>query len=70
MGSPEVREATLNMLESRKGEIRSFIGSHVRLKFTPSVQLYIDETMDRVEKIDKLIKEIHKNDSTHNATNS
>src|ERR1700690_1624915 len=60
MGSSDVREATFNMLEAHKGEIRSFIGSHVRLKFTPAVQLYIDETQERVDKIEKLIKQIHK----------
>src|SRR5438093_997463 len=48
MGNAEVKERTLSMLERHKAEIRSFIGSHMRLKFTPSVQFYLDETMDRV----------------------
>jgi ribosome-binding factor A len=62
MGSPEIREATMDMLEEHKGEIRSFIGSHLRLKFTPSIQFFIDETMDRVEKINNIIQQIHKDD--------
>jgi len=59
LGSPEKRQATLSMLESHKCEVRAFIGSHIRLKFTPTVQFFIDETLDRVEKIDRLIKQIH-----------
>jgi ribosome-binding factor A len=62
MGSTEVRALTLKMLEQRKGDIRSFVGSHVRLKFTPTVQFYIDETLDRVEKINRLIRATHKDD--------
>lgn len=63
MASPEIKERTLLMLEHRKPEIRSFIGSRLRLKFTPSVQFYIDETLDRVEKIERIIKQIHKHDT-------
>jgi ribosome-binding factor A len=62
MGNAEMKERTLAMLEHNKPEIRSFIGSHSRLKFTPSVQIYVDKTLDRVERIDQLIKQIHKND--------
>ena len=60
MGNGDVKARTMDMLEERKGEIRSFIGSHMRLKFTPSVQFYMDETLDRVERIDQLIKQIRK----------
>ena len=66
LGNNEVRERTMKMLKDNKGEIRSFIGSHVRIKFTPTVQFHIDETMDRVEKIEKLIKQIHKDDNIPN----
>lgn len=62
MGNPAVRAATLAMLEERKGDVRSFIGARVRLKFTPSVQFFIDETLDRVERIDRLIRQIHAGD--------
>jgi ribosome-binding factor A len=62
MGSTEVKERTLAMLEDKKGDVRSMIGNTVRLKFTPSIQFYIDETLDRVEKINSLIRQIHKDD--------
>ena len=62
MGNAEVKERTMNMLEEKKGEIRAFIGSQMRLKFTPTVQFYIDETLDRADRIDQLIKQIHKDD--------
>lgn len=64
MGDSQVKEATMRMLEERKGEIRSFVGSHLRLKFTPAVQWYLDETLDRVEKINQLIKKIHKDEGS------
>ncbi len=64
MGSKEQKEATLALLEQNKGEIRSFIGSQIRLKFTPALQIYIDETMDRVDRIDKLIRQIHNEEKT------
>lgn len=64
MGTTEIRERTMGMLEHNKSQIRSFIGSHLRLKFTPSVQFYIDETLDRVLKIENLIKQIHKDDES------
>jgi ribosome-binding factor A len=66
LGNDEVKERTMKMLKEHKGVIRSFIGSHVRIKFTPTVQFFIDETFDRVEKIDRLIKQIHKDDGTTN----
>ena len=62
MGNGEMKERTLKMLENQRGAIRSFLGAHVRLKFTPSVQFYIDQTLDRVEKINNLIKQIHRAD--------
>ena len=68
MATPLVKERTMLMLEQRKPEVRSFIGSRLRLKFTPAVQFYIDETLDRVEKIERIIKEIHKDDKPHEGT--
>ena len=64
MGNQEIKMITMQMLEDHKGEIRSFIGSHIRLKFTPSVHFYIDETLDRVDRINQILKQIHKDDES------
>jgi ribosome-binding factor A len=66
LGNEDIKTRTMKMLEDHKGEIRSFIGSRVRIKFTPTVQFYIDETLDRVEKIEKLIKQIHQDEKGQN----
>ncbi len=58
-GTLDVREKTLKMLETNKKEIRSLVGSRIRLKFTPELHFYLDDTLDRVEMIDNLIKKIH-----------
>jgi ribosome-binding factor A len=63
-GDEKKRAATLAMLNEQKPVIRSFVGSHVRLKFTPSIHFYIDDTLDRVEKINQLIKKAHSEENT------
>jgi len=61
-GSEEVKQRTMQMLEDQVSRVRMLIGAHVRLKFTPSVHFYLDETMDRVERIEKILKQIHEQD--------
>jgi ribosome-binding factor A len=59
-GSPELRAKSMKMLEGEKPHIRGIVGSHLRLKFVPSLQFYLDETQEHVERINTLIREIHK----------
>jgi ribosome-binding factor A len=61
-GTSEVKQKTMEALEERKSEIRSFLGSHVRMKFTPSIAFYLDETLDRVEHIEQLLRKIHQDE--------
>lgn len=58
-GPPDVKEMTLKLIEANKKEIRSLVGSRIRLKFTPEIHFHLDETLDRVETINNLIKKIH-----------
>jgi len=58
----EKRELTLEKVKSVSGFIRSELGSRIRIKFTPELKFFLDDTLDYVEKIEGLIKEIHKND--------
>lgn len=61
-GPPEVQERTLAMLEHEKSHIRGIVGSHMRLRFIPELQFFLDPTLDRVDRINRLIKEIHRKD--------
>lgn len=58
-GEVAVQERTMAMLEEEKSHIRGLVASHLRLRFTPSLQFYHDNTMDRVDRINHLIKKIH-----------
>ena len=46
LGNEDIKQKTLDYLEEQKPHVRQIVGSHVRLKFTPSVQFYLDETME------------------------
>ncbi len=59
LGAQAMREQTMQMLESERPRIRSLVGSRLRLKFTPALQFFLDETLDRVDRINTLIRKIH-----------
>jgi ribosome-binding factor A len=61
-GSVKQREKTLARLESEKAHIRTLLAPRLTLKFMPALKFYKDDTMDRVENLENLIKQIHKDD--------
>ena len=61
-GNADVRTKTMKMLEQQKSYIRGLVGSHMSLKFTPALQFYLDDTLEHVDRINTLIKQIHSDD--------
>ncbi len=61
-GDDKLREKTLKHLEARKKEIRHELAGRVSMRFVPALQFYHDATLDRVMHLEKLIKDIHKDD--------
>lgn len=59
----ERRESVLEKLGAGSGFIRSELASRLSIKFVPELKFFIDDTIDYVEKIEGLIKKIHKNDN-------
>jgi ribosome-binding factor A len=57
------REHVLEKIKLKTGFIRSQLASRIKIKFTPELKFYIDDTLDYVEKIEGLIKKIHKDDN-------
>jgi ribosome-binding factor A len=48
----------LDRLEPRIGELRTYIGSKVRLRFTPELRFYLDDTLEQISHIQKLLDKI------------
>ncbi len=59
----EKRELVLTKLGTISGFIRSELASRLSIKFVPQLKFFIDDTLDYVEKIEGLIKKIHKDDN-------
>ncbi len=51
----------LDMLDDNKSDLRSYIGSQVRLRHTPELRFYIDDTLDQMDRIQNLIDSVKKN---------
>ncbi|HUN65467.1 MAG TPA: 30S ribosome-binding factor RbfA [Bacteroidota bacterium] len=60
LGNAEVKARAMKFLQDRSPELRSQIGAHVRIKFTPELHFFLDETLDRVEKIEQILRKIHR----------
>jgi len=63
LGNDELREKTMQSLDGQKKHIRQILGSHLRMKFTPSIEFFLDETQERVSRIESLLKKIHDEDA-------
>ncbi len=63
-GDKEQKKKSFARLEAQKPSIRSMLGHAVRLRFTPEIIFYLDETLDRAMKLENIFHKIHKNDST------
>jgi ribosome-binding factor A len=48
----------IDELEKHKGELRHLIGKDLRLRFTPDLKFFLDDTLDQMEKIQSLINSV------------
>ncbi|MBM4168242.1 MAG: 30S ribosome-binding factor RbfA [Ignavibacteria bacterium] len=59
-GDVTKKEGTLKMLEEQRHFIRGELGHNVRLKYTPTIQFYLDETLDHAMNIEQILHQIQK----------
>ena len=62
-GDARARQDTALGLEAAKGFIRREVGRAVRLRVTPELHFVVDESIDRGERIELLLKEVHARDA-------
>ena len=62
-GDEERKKNGFAKLEAQKPSVRSMLGHAVRLRFTPEIIFYLDDTLDRAMKLENIFHKIHENDS-------
>jgi ribosome-binding factor A len=62
IGNKEPAEACIEKINYRKKQIRMHLSSKIHLRFMPDLIFYYDDTIEYANRIDELIKEIHKDD--------
>jgi ribosome-binding factor A len=60
LGTNEIRERSLHVLERATSWIRTELRHRLDLKFIPELRFFYDETLDYAENIESLLKKIHK----------
>lgn len=60
MGDEKERAATRAGLLSARAHLRRVIGGEVRLKTLPDLEFEEDETIDTAERIERVIRELHR----------
>ena len=58
-GSEQERISTEKLLKRMTAFVRYHIGQRIRLRYTPEIVFYYDETIKRAARIDELINKIH-----------
>jgi len=62
IGNKEPAEACIEKVNNRKKQIRMHLGSKMHLRYVPELDFYFDDTIEYANRIDEIIKEIHKDD--------
>jgi ribosome-binding factor A len=62
-GDTERKKKSFTMLEAHKPSIRSMLGHSVRLRYTPEIIFYLDETVENAMKLENIFRKIHEQDS-------
>lgn len=56
------RYEALDRINEVKGLIRTELAHKIKMRFVPDLDFYVDDTMDYVEKMEELFRQIHKDD--------
>jgi len=60
MGEERERKATRAGLRSAAPRLRAEIGRQIRLRFLPDIEFREDDTVERGDRVEELIRKIHR----------
>jgi ribosome-binding factor A len=50
----------INILDEKRGHLRSIVGSAIKTRFTPDLKFFLDDTLDEIDRIQSLLDSIKK----------
>lgn len=62
MGGDRAKRRGLRALNRARGYIRSALGRRVRLKYLPEIRFVLDRSLERVKRIDDILRELSATD--------
>jgi ribosome-binding factor A len=57
------KEDVIKKLNFEKKQIKFALGKKIYLKYMPEIYFYLDESIDKAERIENIFKQIHKDES-------
>ena len=63
LGAPNARTSSLEALQNAAGWFKKVIGDRLDLRFVPDLSFEVDETLDRAERLDSIMKAIAKGET-------
>ena len=64
IGNLEDRDEDWEVLGEQLPEIQRYVGGHLKMKYTPKLQLVLDTSSDYAAKIDRILDDIKKDEPT------
>jgi ribosome-binding factor A len=55
-GDAEVRERTIQTLKKSRRFVKFLVGQRVKLKYTPDIDFFYDDRLERLERIEAILK--------------
>jgi ribosome-binding factor A len=65
LGSENDKSRVQDVLDKSKGHIRSLIASRITMRFHPSLEFRLDNTLDYAQRIEDLIEQTHQEQSSN-----
>ncbi len=62
LGDDKTKKATQTALDKAAGFLQHELGIAIKIRYTPKLQFIADDTIDRSIEIEKVVREIHKDD--------
>jgi len=62
-GTAEVRKQTARGIDAARGWLRKAVGATLGLRVVPELRFTYDEAIDRGDRIEQLLREVHEQDS-------